>query len=122
MAKKILIIDDEPHILKMVEARLKAQGYDIVSACDGEEGLAKAAQEKPNLIITDVMMPKVDGFEVCRRLRSDEALKHIPIIMLTARGQAPDIKKGMEKGADAYVAKPFEAAALVGIIAGFIGT
>ena len=121
MAKKILIVDDETNIVKLVEARLKSHGYEVVAAFDGQEGLDKVRLENPDLIILDVAMPKLNGLEVCQAIRSDEQYKNIPIVMLTASAQAMDIKKGMEKGADAYVAKPFNPGVLVGIIAGLVG-
>jgi len=121
MSKKILIVDDEPNIVKMVESRLKAEGYEIVTARDGQEGLDAARKEKPDLIILDIMMPKLDGYEVCRMLRADIQYNAIPIVMLTACGQATDIKEGMERGADAYIAKPFEPNVLVGIVDGLVG-
>jgi len=121
MAKKILVVDDEQNIIKVLQARLEAEGYEVVTASDGEEALQKVGTEKPNLIILDIMMPKIDGFEVCRRLKRDETFQHIPVVMLTALGQAANIKEGMEKGADAYIAKPFNTVALLGIIQGLVG-
>lgn len=120
MAKKILIVDDEPNITKLMESRLRANGYEVVTACDGQEGLDKAKEEKPDLIILDVTMPKFNGYEVCHMLRSDKLYDSIPIVMLTASGQATDIQKGMEKGADAYISKPFKSIILLGIINGLI--
>lgn len=108
MAKRILIVDDERDLVDLLKARLEAQGFEVVTAYDGQEGLEKAKEEKPDLILLDVMMPKMDGYQVCRFLKFDEAFKQIPIIMLTARGQEQDQKKGMEVGADAYVIKPFD--------------
>ena len=121
MPKKILIADDEPNIIKMVESRLQSQGYIVIAARDGEQALEKAKSEKPDLIILDVMMPKLDGNEVCRRLRASAECKNIPIVMLTACGQAADIKKGMEGGADSYVSKPFKSATLLGIVSALAG-
>jgi len=121
MPKKILIVDDEPNIIKLVEARLKFHGYEVITAYDGEEGLDKVRDEKPDLIILDIMMPKLDGYEVCHKLRADIQYNTIPIVMLTACGQATDIKEGMERGADAYIAKPFEPDVLVGIVDALVG-
>ena len=97
---RILIVDDTPtnvHILKM---RLAANGYDIVTAADGEEALAATRETQPDLILLDVMMPKLDGFEVCRRLRADASLPFIPIILVTAKADPKDIVAGLEAGGD----------------------
>jgi DNA-binding response OmpR family regulator len=108
MGKKILIIDDEQDFIKMVELRIKSAGYEVVTACDGMDGLEKARAEKPDLIILDVMLPKMNGDEVCRMLKFDTNYRKIPIIILTARAQKKDEVRAMEAGADAYLQKPFE--------------
>ena len=108
MAKKILLIDDELDIVKLVESRLKINGYEVVVALDGQEALEKAREEKPDLILLDLMLPKLSGYKVCRMLKFDEKYKHIPIIMFTARVQESDEKLGFEVGADAYITKPFK--------------
>ena len=105
---KILVVDDEFDMVEMLSMRLEAAGYQVISASDGQEGLNKARSEKPDLIILDLMMPKVDGYKVCRMLKFDEKYKHIPIILFSARAQETDMKLGQEVGADAYVTKPFE--------------
>jgi len=104
---KILIIDDEPDLVTMVTLRLEANGYQVIFACDGQEGLGKARNEKPDLIILDLMLPKIDGYKVCRLLKFDEKYKKIPVILFTARAQESDIKVGEDVGADAYLTKPF---------------
>jgi len=114
MAKKILLVDDEPHIIMMLENRMKHAGYDVITASDGQEALTKAQKEKPDLIILDLMLPKLDGYKVCRMLKFDEKYKHIPIIMLSARAQEVDKKMGEAVGADGYVTKPFEPQVLLG--------
>lgn len=106
--KKILVIDDETDLAEMLVLRLEANGYQVISALDGQEGLDKARTEKPDLIILDLMLPKIDGYKVCRMLKFDEKYRHIPIILFTARAQELDIKLGKEVGADAYIIKPFE--------------
>ena len=116
MAKKILLVDDEPHIIIMLENRMKHAGYDVITACDGQDALTKAHKEKPDLIILDLMLPKLDGYKVCRMLKFDEKYRQIPIILFTARAQEADIKLGEEVGADAYVTKPFEPDILLGKI------
>jgi len=114
--KRILIVDDEEDILKVLRFRLEANNYEVLSASDGQEGLNKARSEKPDLIILDLMLPKLDGYKVCRMLKFDENYKTIPIILFTARAQASDKELGMEMGANAYIPKPFEPAILLGKI------
>ena len=108
MAKKILVVEDEPELVKALEVRLKTQDYEVVTAFDGEEGLNKAREENPDLIILDIMLPKMDGFKVSRLLKFDERYEHIPIIMLTAKAEQEDKVLGEETGADEYITKPFE--------------
>ncbi|MBI5149857.1 MAG: response regulator [Candidatus Omnitrophica bacterium] len=106
--KKILLVDDEEDMLYAVRLQLEAGGFDVLTACDGQEGLNLARRENPDLIILDVMLPKVDGYKVCRMLKFDRKYNTIPIIMFTARVQEGDQQTGYEVGADAYMAKPFE--------------
>ena len=106
--KRILIVDDEEDILNVLRFRLEANNYEVLSASDGQEGLNKARSMKPDLIILDLMLPKLDGYKVCRMLKFDEKYKKTPIIMFTARVQKSDEKTGYEVGADAYITKPFE--------------
>lgn len=113
MAKKILIVDDEVDLVETLTFRLEAAGFEVISANDGMTGLDKAKKEKPELIILDVMMPKMDGFQVCRLLKFSETTKKIPIIMLTARTQETDKITGKGVGADLYMTKPFDGAELV---------
>jgi len=112
--KKILVIDDESSLVEMLSIRLEANNYQVIAASDGQEGLDKARSESPDLIILDLMLPKLDGYQVCRMLKSDEKYKQIPIVIFTARAQESDIKAGNEAGADAYITKPFEPAILLG--------
>lgn len=106
--KRLLIVEDESHTLETLTDRLEFAGYEIITAEDGEAGLSKAREEKPDLIILDVMLPKMDGFKVCRLLKFDQKLQHIPIIMLTARSQETDVNLGTKTGSDAYMTKPFD--------------
>jgi DNA-binding response OmpR family regulator len=106
--KRILVVDDEMQLVDMVKMRLEANGYSVISAYDGQDGLDKARKERPDLIILDLMLPKIDGYKVCRMLKFDEKYKNIPIILFTARAQQEDEKLGKEVGADAYITKPFE--------------
>ena len=111
--KKILLVDDERDLVETVTFRLEASGYEVLPAYDGQEGLDKARKEKPDLIILDLMLPRMHGYKVCRMLKFDEKYKKIPIIMFTARAQQSDIEMGKEVGADAYITKPFEPQALL---------
>jgi DNA-binding response OmpR family regulator len=103
----ILAADDDPDIRELVAFRLERSGYTVLQAADGEEALALALEHTPDLAVLDVMMPKMDGFEVVRRLRAEEATKRMPIIMLTARAQDSDVEEGFDAGADDYLRKPF---------------
>ena len=106
--KKILIVDDEDDLRNMLKFRLEAMDYDVSEAVNGQEGLDRARSDRPDLIILDLMLPKIDGFKVCRMLKFDEKYKHIPIIMFTARAQEKDKQIGKEMGAEAYITKPFD--------------
>jgi len=114
--KKILIVDDEEDILNILKFRLEANNYEVLVASDGQEGLNKARSEKPDLMILDLMLPKIDGYKVCRMLKFDKDYKTMPIIMFTAKDQKNDQELGMEMGADAYIPKPFESEILLGKI------
>jgi signal transduction histidine kinase len=105
---KILIVDDAADTVEILKKRFGAEGYDTAEAYNGEEGLQKVAEYEPDLIVLDVMMPKIDGYEVCQRLKADIKTKLIPILMLTAKGEVEDKVKGLDIGADDYLAKPFD--------------
>ena len=111
--KKILVVDDEPNILMSIEYILDMEGYEVHRARDGEEALSVAERIRPDLILLDVSMPRKDGYEVCRILREREDMAGTKVIMLTAKGQALEKKKGLEVGADEYVTKPFSAVDLL---------
>jgi len=113
MAKKILVVDDEPDVVSLLTLMLKSKGYEVVSAGDGQEAIAKARSENPDLILLDVMLPRLDGYKVARMLKFDENFSHIPIIMLTAKIQEKDRELGIETGADDYVTKPFDTGVLL---------
>lgn len=106
--KKILVVDDEPNILKLVSFILKGRGYGVIEASLGQEGITKAKAEKPDFIILDVMMPKMDGFETAKKLKADPATRDIPILMLSSKAQFEDKMKGIDSGAMDYLTKPFE--------------
>ena len=114
--KKILVADDEPHILRVVKDKLINAGFQVIISVNGEEALQAAIREKPDLILLDVMMPKLNGFEVCRKLREDQSFATVPIMLLTARGQEVDRKMGMEAGATEYITKPFSPRQLLQIV------
>jgi DNA-binding response OmpR family regulator len=114
MAKaKILVVDDEVYIVHILDFSLGMEGYDVVTALDGEQALEKVKLEKPDLIVLDIMMPKLDGYETCKQLKSDPATRHIPVILLSAKGRNVDQKVGFEVGADDYITKPFSPRKLV---------
>jgi serine phosphatase RsbU (regulator of sigma subunit) len=109
----ILIVDDNPANVDILQARLAANNYEIITASDGEAGLATARDRLPDLILLDIMMPKMDGIEVCRHLRADSSLPFMPIIMVTAKADSKDVVAGLEAGGDEYLTKPVDHAALV---------
>lgn len=102
----ILIADDNADNRTILEARLASKGYALVSACDGEEALARAREHKPDLILLDIMMPKLSGYEVCQRLKSQESTRAIPILMVTALNETGDIEKAVSAGCDDFLTKP----------------
>ena len=114
MAKKILIIDDDPVIVDYLETLFKDNGYETCSASSSNEGMEVLSKEKPDLIILDLMLPKMDGHKVCALLKNDSRYFIIPIIMFTAKAQEEDMKLAKEVGADAYITKPFEPEILLG--------
>ena len=103
---KILIVDDEPEIVRGLEDNLRFEGYQTASAANGEEALALALRGAPDLILLDVMMPKLSGFEVCRRLRADAATKGVSVLMVTALDQATDVETAVDAGTDDFITKP----------------
>ena len=121
MAKKILIIDDEAELVDLVKIRLEAAGYEVLKAFDGREGLDKAKLEKPDLILLDIMMPKMDGYKVCGLLKMDARYQKIPIVLFSAKAQKEDAQLAKEVGADLYITKPFEASVLLAKIKEFLG-
>ncbi len=104
---RVLIIEDEEHIVELLKFNLENNGYEVIVARDGEEGIEKGKKEMPDLILLDLMLPKIDGIEVCRKLKSYEPTEETPIIMLTAKGGETDKVLGLEIGADDYITKPF---------------
>ena len=112
--RKVLLVEDDEDIQKVARISLQFRGgWEVSLAANGEEGLAKAASERPDLILLDCMMPKMDGYETCRRLKQDPSLCHIPVIFLTAKAQEVEVKKGLSLGAIGYLIKPFNPLSLV---------
>jgi len=111
--KKILVVDDEPNVIKSLNFVLSRAGYEVSSAENGEDGLAKIRQLKPNLVFLDVMMPKKNGYEVCQEVKKDASLRDIRVIMLTAKGQEADREQGLVAGADEFMTKPFSPIAVI---------
>ena len=110
---RILLVDDEPSIVKMVGKRLEVEGFEVTVAMDGQEGLQKAQSQQQDLIILDLMLPKLNGYEVCGLLKRDSRYEKIPIIMLSARTQEKDEKEGLAAGANVFMTKPFKSQELV---------
>lgn len=105
---KILVVDDNHEIVDLISEQFKLKGHLVIAANNGQEALAKVYQEKPDLILLDIMMPMIDGYEICKTLKTNDETKHIPVILITVKGNESDIEKGFEVQADGYVVKPFE--------------
>jgi two-component system alkaline phosphatase synthesis response regulator PhoP len=116
MPAKILVCDDERHIVRLIQVNLERQGYNVVTAYDGKEGLEKVRAEKPDLCVLDVMMPYMDGFEVLKNIRRDPDTEATPVIMLTAKAQDKDVFEGYSYGADMYLTKPFNPMELISFV------
>ncbi len=117
---KLLVADDSPTHLKLASEPFMAEGYEVVTAVDGEEALEKARSERPAVIVLDVVMPKINGFQVCRRIKRSPDLKDIKVVLLSSKTQESDIFWGRKQGADAYVTKPFTEAQLLDAVAGVL--
>lgn len=120
MSKKILLIDDELDLVKAVTVRFKASGYELIPASDGEEGVDKAQEFRPDLILLDIIMPKMDGYEVCKALKANPKTKNIPIVIFTATGQRDLEERCMAAGAAAVIKKPFETTELLELVNKFL--
>ncbi len=118
---RILAVDDEPHILKLVSFSLRAQGFEVLEASDGLAAVEMAEKEQPDLILLDVMMPALDGYEACRRIKANPATKDIPVVMLSAKSQKTEQSAGVQAGALDYICKPFTPKDLVAQVRGFLG-
>jgi len=120
-SKKILIVDDEVDLVETIRFPLEMEGYTVLVSYNGEDALNQARRERPHLILLDLMLPKLDGYKVCRLLKFDEKFKHIPILMLTAKTQQKDKSMGMETGADEYITKPFDMEELMKKLRSYLG-
>ena len=119
---KILVVDDENYILHILDFSLGAEGYEVITAEDGEEAVRKAKEHRPDLVVLDVMMPKMDGFEACRAIKGDPEIGGTPVILLSAKARDIDQKQGYEAGADDYITKPFSPGRLVDRVHGLLQT
>jgi len=118
--KMILIVEDEESLLKLESILLTSRGYEVKGVADGQAALTAVIEVKPDLVLLDIMLPEVDGFEVCRQIKSNEATKHIPVIMLTAKKSREDMARGEQVGADWYITKPFKSAMVIETIQRFL--
>ena len=111
--KKILVVEDDDDIMELISYNLKREGYSVVKAASGEEAVKQAQSASPDIVLLDLMLPEMDGLEVCRRLKADAKTKNVPVIMVTAKGEESDVVAGLELGAEDYVVKPFRPKELV---------
>lgn len=118
--KKILIVEDEESLLKLESILLIYKGFEVKGVANGRAALEAVAEDKPDLVLLDIMLPEIDGFEVCRQLKSDPATRHIPVIMLTAKKSREDMVRGEKVGADWYITKPFKSAMVIETIQRFL--
>jgi DNA-binding response OmpR family regulator len=109
----VLVVDDDPVIQKLLQVNFELEGYKVITASDGVEGLARARADRPDAIILDIMMPRMNGLEVARALKADASTEGIPVLLLSAKAQASDVAVGIEIGADDYITKPFDPAELL---------
>jgi two-component system alkaline phosphatase synthesis response regulator PhoP len=121
MAKKIMVVDDEPYIARVIKFKLEQEGYSVISANDGQSGLQKIKEEKPDMVLLDVMMPGLSGYEVCQKIKQDAELAGIPVVILTAKGQERDREQGLTMGASDYITKPFSPNRLLELVKNMIG-
>lgn len=118
--KKILIVEDEESLLKLESILLTSKGFSVRGVPNGQAALDAIAQEKPDLVLLDIMLPEVDGFEVCRRIKTDDSTKQIPVVMLTAKKSREDMIRGESVGADWYITKPFKSAMIIETVQRFL--
>src|SRR6266542_4611433 len=114
--KSVLVVDDQPHIVRLIQVNLEKEGFDVTTASDGHEGIRRAKEGRPDLVILDVIMPRKDGFEVLKEMKQDPNLVDIPVLMLTVKTQNTDIVRGLREGAELYLPKPFHPKELVSLV------
>ncbi|MDQ4065637.1 MAG: response regulator [Actinomycetota bacterium] len=114
--KRILIADDDPVILRLIQVNLELEGYEVLTANNGEEAVTKAMADHPDLVILDIMMPRLDGYQTCERLKESEDTRDIPIVFLSAKAQQTDIDKGRSYGVEDYLTKPFDPSELLEVV------
>ncbi len=114
--KRILVADDDPVILRLIQVNLELEGYQVLTANNGDEAIATATSETPDLVILDIMMPRLDGYQTCERLKADDATKDIPVVFLSAKAQQTDIEKGKSYGVEEYLTKPFDPTELLEVV------
>jgi CheY-like chemotaxis protein len=115
-SKQILVCDDDPVILRLLQVNLELEGYDVLLAQHGQKAIEIAMKEHPDLVILDIMMPRMDGYQTCRRIKSEESTKDIPVIFLSAKAQQSDIEKGKSYGVEDYLTKPFDPTDLIEVV------
>lgn len=120
-AKRVLVCDDDPVILKLLEVNLELEGYEVLSAHHGEEALLLAESEVPDLVILDIMMPRMDGYETAEKLRANDVTRDIPLVFLSAKAQAADIERGEQYDVDEYITKPFDPSELIEVVERLVG-
>ncbi len=118
---RIMVVEDDPHVLRQIAFALEHEGYSVTTATAGDDALRQLMRERPDLLVTDVMMPGLDGYDLVDQLRRDESLCDLPVIMVTARTADEDISKGFSSGTDIYIEKPFKPAELVAFVRRFVG-
>lgn len=118
---RVLVVDDEPHIRRLVAFALEKRGYEVIEACDGPEGIERAQRDAPDVILMDVMMPMMTGFEAVDRLKQEPATAEIPVIFLSAKSQEYERNEGLRRGAVKYVCKPFTPSALGEVVSDILG-
>lgn len=121
VAKRILVCDDDPVILRLLQVNLELEGYEVLSAHNGEEALEIASAERPDLVILDIMMPKLDGYQTAERLKAQDDTKEIPVVFVSAKAQLSDIEKGKSYGVADYLTKPFDPSDLLEIVERLVG-
>jgi DNA-binding response OmpR family regulator len=118
---RVLVVDDEDHVIQLVDLALRTEGFEVIAACNGQEGLQKAVSEKPDVILLDANLPDINGFEVCKRLKTSKNTRRIPILFLSAMSQKQEVEKGLSVGAAAYITKPFQVKPLIQTIRQVLG-